>query len=129
MDKKQKKRFEFWKNSSNDEINTAAVLLKNKKLRQSLFFVHLALEKALKALFIKENGGHPPITHNLKYLAEKINLELPDSIENFLLEATAFNIESRYPDEETPSLDYKYVKSKYNEGLEILKWLQKKSEE
>ncbi len=129
MDEKQRKRFEFWKNAAEEEISTAAVLLKNKKLRQSLFFIHLSLEKVLKALFIKEKAEHPPITHNLKYLAEKIPLELPGEYEKFLIEATAFNIEARYPDEESTSPEYRYVNNKYKEALEILKWLQKKSEE
>ena len=129
MDEKQRKRFDFWKNSADEEISTAAVLLKNKKLRQSLFFIHLSLEKILKAIFIKEKGEHPPLTHNLKYLAEKIPLKLPGNYENFLIEATAFNIESRYPDEDSSSPDSQYVNDKYNEALEILKWLQKKSEE
>jgi HEPN domain-containing protein len=129
MNEKQKKRFEFWKRSSEEEIKAASVLLKKKKLRQALFFVHLSLEKILKALVIKKKGEHPPITHNLKYLAEQIELELSEDMENFLIEATAFNIEARYPDEETPPLEYKYVKEKYKEALEALKWLRKKSEE
>jgi HEPN domain-containing protein len=129
MDERQKKRFEFWKKSSEEEINTAHVLLKKKKLRQSLFFIHLSLEKMLKALFIKKKGEHPPLTHNLTYLAEKIELELSEENKYFLIEATAFNIETRYPDEDTPSPEYKYVKQKYKEALEILKWLGKRSEE
>jgi HEPN domain-containing protein len=129
MDEKQEKRFEFWKKSSKEEIETALVLLKKKKLRQSLFFVHLSLEKILKALFIKEKREHPPITHNLIYLAKEINLDLSEERENFLIEATAFNIEARYPDEESSPIGYKYAKTKYGEALEILKWLRKKSEE
>jgi HEPN domain-containing protein len=129
MNEKQKKRFEFWKNSSEEEIQAASVLLEKKKLRQSLFFVHLSLEKILKALFIKKKGEHPPITHNLKYLAKKIDLELTENMDSFLIEATAFNIETRYPDEESPPLEIKYVKEKYNEALEVLEWLKKKSEE
>ncbi len=129
MNEKQKKRFEFWKCSSEEEIKAASVLFKKKKLRQSLFFFHLSLEKILKALFIKKKGEHPPITHNLKYLSEQIEMELSEDMESFLIEATAFNIEARYPDEDTPPLEYKYVKEKYNEALETLKWLRKKSEE
>ena len=129
MDERQKKRFEFWKKSSEEEIDTALDLLKKKKLRQSLFFVHLSLEKILKAMFIKEKGEHPPITHNLIYLAKEIDLELSEERENFLIEATAFNIETRYPDEESPPVEYKYAKEKYREALEVLKWLRKKSEE
>ena len=129
MDEREKKRFDFWKKSSEEEIITASILLKKKKLRQSLFFIHLSLEKILKALFIKKKREHPPITHNLKYLAEQINLELTEKRENFLIEATAFNIEARYPDEENPPPEHKYVKQKYKEALEILEWLRKKSEE
>ncbi|MCX6579466.1 MAG: HEPN domain-containing protein [Candidatus Aminicenantes bacterium] len=129
MDEKQRKRFEFWKNAASEEINAAAVLLKNKKLRQSLFFIHLSLEKILKALFIKEKKEHPPITHNLKYIAEKIPLELPEKYEKFLIEATAFNIEARYPDEDSSPPGFQYVNDKYNEAMEVLKWLQKKSGE
>lgn len=129
MNEKQKKRFEFWLKSSEEEIAAASVLLKNKKLRQSLFFIHLSLEKILKALVIKEKEEHPPITHNLKYLAEEIGLDLPVEMANFLIEATAFNIEARYPDEEGPKLEYKYVNKKYNEALETLKWLRTKSED
>lgn len=129
MDEKQKKRFEFWRNASDEEIKAALVLLENKKLRQALFFVHLSLEKILKALFIKKRGEHPPLTHNLKYLAEKVDLKLSEDKEDFLIEATAFNIEARYPDEETPQLEYKYAKKKYDEALEVLEWLRKKSDE
>jgi HEPN domain-containing protein len=129
MDEREKKRFEFWKKSSVEEIDTAFILLEKKKLRQSLFFIHLSLEKILKALFIKRKREHPPRTHNLKYLAEQISLELTEERENFLIEATAFNIESRYPDEESPPPELRYVKQKYREALEILKWLRKISEE
>jgi HEPN domain-containing protein len=89
MDEKQGKRFEFWKNGATEEITSTAVLLNNKELRQSLFFVHLSLEKILKTFNIKEKGEHPPITHSLKYIAEKIPLKLPEKYENFLIEATA----------------------------------------
>ena len=129
MNEQEKKRFEFWKRSSEEEINIALILLEKKKLRQSLFFIHLSLEKILKALFIKRKKAHPPITHNLKYLAEQIKLELSEERENFLIEATAFNIEARYPDEESPPPAPKYVKQKYEEAQEILKWLRRLSEE
>ncbi|MGD2086525.1 MAG: HEPN domain-containing protein [Candidatus Aminicenantes bacterium] len=129
MDEREKKRFDFWRKSSEEEINTASILLKKKKLRQTLFFIHLSLEKILKALFIKKKREYPPITHNLKYLADRIDLELTETRENFLIEATAFNIEARYPDEESQPPEHKYVKQKYKEALEILAWLRKKSEE
>ena len=45
------------------------------------------------------------------------------------ISTAAFNIEARYPDEESTSPEYRYVNNKYKEALEILKWLQKKSEE
>lgn len=129
MDDKLKKRFEFWKKSSEEEIAAASVLLSKKKLRQSLFFIHLSIEKMLKALFVKIKKEHPPLTHNLRYLAKKIDLKLTQEKEAFLIEATAFNIEARYPDEDYQPPKLTYVKKKYKESLEVLKWLRKKSEE
>ena len=40
------------------------------------FFGHLAIEKALKALVVKESGEHAPYSHSLVILAQKANIEL-----------------------------------------------------
>ena len=45
----------FWFVSSDDELDTAGTLFKNKKYVQSMFFLHLAVEEILKALYVKRS--------------------------------------------------------------------------
>lgn len=40
---------DYWKASSKDDLDTADQLFTSKKYHHSLFFVHLSLEKILKA--------------------------------------------------------------------------------
>jgi len=63
-----------------------------------LFFGHLVLEKALKALYVKNVNSNPPFKHSLPLLAEKGQLILTRDQETFLEEVTDFNMEARYPD-------------------------------
>ncbi len=65
----------------------------------SLFMGHLVLEKALKALWIKNNDGNIPTkTHNLLKLANEAKLKCEDIGLEFLTVVNTFNIEARYPD-------------------------------
>ena len=111
------------------DIEAALDLFKAGKYPHCLFFAHLSVEKLLKALFVKTNDEHSPITHNLLLLAKKSKLELSDlQVERFA-EINTFNIEARYPDEKfnfykkcTPEFTGKYIKV----IEEILDWLKKK---
>lgn len=63
-----------------------------------MFFGHLAVEKILKALFVKNTGLDVPRTHNLLRLAKAAQIETTDRQQHELIRITAFNLESRYPD-------------------------------
>lgn len=64
-----------------------------------LFVGHLALEKILKALWVKNNSGEmPPRTHNLVRLAELAGYALSQRDAEFLAFVNQFNVETRYPD-------------------------------
>lgn len=60
----------------------------------------MVIEKLLKALYAKNNKEtpHAPKTHDLLYLAEKINLVLTEEQESILNEITTFNLSTRYDD-------------------------------
>ena len=70
----------------------------------ALFFGQLLIEKLLKALYAKNNKGAPyaPKTHELAYLANKMNMELSENQEDMLEVISDFNMEARYG-------DYKYT--------------------
>jgi len=120
---------EYWAKSSKMDIDAALDLFKTKKYPHCLFFAHLSVEKLLKALFVKTNETHSPITHNLLLLAKETNLELSELQVEQLAEINTFNIEARYPDEKfkfykkcTPEFTEKHM----NVIEETLNWLKKK---
>ena len=90
----------YWIESSDEDYKVMNVLYKNKKNSYCLFFGHLIIEKLLKALYAKNNKSapHAPKTHDLLYLAEKMNLEVTEEQAKVLVEITKFNLNTRYDD-------------------------------
>ncbi len=127
-----KEQLTYWLQVSNNDIETAKILYKNRKYLESLFFAHLSLEKILKAHFVALHREIPPFTHNLVLLAQKSNVVVEKDDLEFLAEMNRFQIEGQYPD-----FRYKLYKSltkresemilKRVENLQL--WLRKKLEE
>lgn len=90
----------FWIESADEDYNVMNVLHSNKKNSYCLFFGHLVIEKLLKALYAKnnKNAPHAPRSHDLLYLAEKIELKLTERQEDLLDIITRFNMNARYDD-------------------------------
>ena len=61
----------YWRDSSADDLDAARALLAAAKLRQAGFFVHLAVEKAIKACVVAAIRDVPPRSHDLLFLADK----------------------------------------------------------
>lgn len=92
------KLIQFWVLDSDEDFETMKAMFQSGRYSWSLFIGHLAIEKLLKAYFVKVNSNHPPFIHNLLRLAEKSNLELTDTQKEQLLAITAFNLNTRYDD-------------------------------
>ena len=90
----------FWIESSDNDYNTMQVLFKNNQNSWCLFIGHLVIEKLLKALYAKKNTSapHAPRSHDLLYLAEKMELQLTEEQEDLLDIITKFNMSARYDD-------------------------------
>lgn len=90
----------YWIESSDEDYNVMKVLYKNKKNNYCLFFGHLVIEKLLKALYAKnnKNAPHAPRSHDLLYLAEKMELKLTEKQEDLFDIITSFNMNARYDD-------------------------------
>lgn len=91
------KTIDYWLTSADYDLEVAQSLFQKKKYHYSLFFGHLALEKILKAIFVKRKSSHAPITHSLPYLVEKSGLEIENERLEKLAEFMEFYIEGRYP--------------------------------
>ena len=61
---------DFWRAGALEDWDVGAGLVRDGKTRHGLFFVHLAIEKALKALVTRKTAEVPPRIHNLPKLAQ-----------------------------------------------------------
>jgi HEPN domain-containing protein len=92
---------------------------------------HLALEKVLKAVFVKAAQEHAPFTHSLPLLASKANIEIPEPMLDRFAEYMEFHIEARYPDDKKDfykKCTEEFALSKFSEMEEDYQWLIRKLE-
>lgn len=70
----------YWIESADEDYNVMLDLKEKNRNTYCLFFGQMVIEKLLKALYAKNNKGAPyaPKTHDLLYLAEKLNIELTE---------------------------------------------------
>ena len=89
----------YWLKTSEDDLSSMEANFNSDKYDWALFIGHLCVEKALKALWVKNNASDiPPKTHNLKKIADEAQYPMSDDEAILLLEINDFNIEARYPD-------------------------------
>jgi HEPN domain-containing protein len=89
---------QYWLATAADDLTAAEHLFESGDYPHALFFGHLYLEKMLKAQVVRQTEQHAPLSHNLRYLAEKGGLDLTLEQEAFLVRVTEYSIKTRYPD-------------------------------
>lgn len=101
MDKAEIQRLsEFWQEASARDFLTATDIFNRTENNVAvLFFIHLTLEKILKALYVTTKGAHAPFSHNLLFLIKETGIDVHENDRQLLSEINEFNIEARYPDE------------------------------
>jgi HEPN domain-containing protein len=88
----------FWMNSSEENFTSMRNMFSAGEYMWALFIGHLAIEKLLKAYYVKTTGDDVPRTHDLYRLAAKTGLEMTEEQKDTLQYITLFNIETRYED-------------------------------
>lgn len=91
-----KKQIDYWRLESKRSFEIAQLLLVKHKRPESLFFGHLAIEKLLKALVVKQTNKLAPLIHDLNRLARLANILLTTEQQQELQMITSFNIAGRY---------------------------------
>jgi len=94
------KSCQYWLTTAADDLIAVEHHFHSDDYTHALFFAHLYLEKVLKAQVVQATGEHTPISHNLRYLAEKGDLEPSAEQLAFLARVTEYAIKTRYPDME-----------------------------
>ena len=92
------KQIEYWRAGAAEEWKFAGHVLDEGDIRLGLFFIHLSLEKIIKARVCKKTGCLAPQTHSLLKLFEATGLVISQEDREFLGEMTQYNIAGRYPD-------------------------------
>ncbi|MDA2921737.1 HEPN domain-containing protein [Patescibacteria group bacterium AH-259-L07] len=98
MTKNLKSQVEYWRNSAQRNWKTALSLFDLKHYDSCLFFCHLTLEKALKALVVQQINKPAPYIHDLAKLSEIAQLETSEDQTQNLRTITGFNMAARYDD-------------------------------
>ncbi|MFH1539023.1 MAG: HEPN domain-containing protein [bacterium] len=122
------KKPQEWLKQAEYDIEVAEAMFEARKYIYTVFMCHLSVEKALKGLYVKVLKEEPPKVHNLILLLEKIELEMPADLYEFVVEINRLSIATRYPD------DLQRMMKDYNKNItggmvkksrEVLKWLKK----
>lgn len=115
-----------WLKQADYDMDPAEYMYTGGRNMYAVFMCHLAIEKALKGIYQKNCGGVPPKTHNLVYLAERVQIELPGELGDFVFSLNHAGVPTRYPDDLQRMLK-DYTKEKTNEivnkSKEVVKWL------
>lgn len=117
----------FWKLEAREAFRVAEHLAEKADYSYALFFGHLAIEKALKALCVIRRGEHAPPIHNLARLAHLAGIEPDKKRSEALARITAFHLEARYPDmkgEFRRRCTPEYTKGEMQTIEEMLHWLE-----
>lgn len=120
---------EEWFNQASYDMDTAEAMFKANRYIYTVFMCHLSVEKALKGLYTKILNEIPPKIHNLLYLVEKIKLQFPDDLYDFVFTLNRISGPIRYPDDLQRMLkdyDKKKAEEILEKSKEVLKWLKVK---
>jgi HEPN domain-containing protein len=126
------KTVSYWLEGAESDLDVADTLFKGGKYPYCLFFGHLALEKLLKALVVKETKVHAERTHSLPVLAGKTGIKFPKEIEEKLEPFMEFYREGRYPDEQMAfykKCTKRYAENNLGEIKKVFRWLKKRLSE
>jgi HEPN domain-containing protein len=114
---------QYWVKSAEEDFEVGGQLVKAGKTRHGLFFVHLALEKMLKACLCKNQNETPPRIHNLIKLYQLAGLEADIERQDALGALNRFCLEGRYPEEWPVIPDIKEAQRYLKMAERIIEWL------
>lgn len=94
-----------WFNQAEYDMETAQIMFDSRRYIYTVFMVHLAIEKSLKALIVERTGQTPPRIHNLVTLLKESNAHLPDTQMKFLVRLSLAGVTTRYPEDLNKALE------------------------
>ena len=120
------KQIDYWRQGSDDDFETAGILIENKKYVHGLFFCHLSIEKIIKALIVKNTQDIPQKSHDIFYLTKIAGIELPPEMERIAQILMKYQLEGRYPEYYPATPEYNHVSEYFSQTRELILWFRKK---
>jgi len=114
-----------WLNNAKEDLKSAEVMLKARRYTWCAFICQQALEKYLKAGYVKKENKIPPYIHKLERLCQILNLDPPDNILNSIIEIDKYYIVTRYPayKKAVNITSIKKAEKLFKDTKEVCKWL------
>jgi HEPN domain-containing protein len=125
------KSIDNWLSLAEYDLATAQAMLQTRRLLYVGFLCQQAVEKMLKACYVKHHGVTPPYTHNLLRLMAELpwKEEISERMLETLETLNSYYIESRYT-EDIQELAKTLTETKASEVLaftrELLGWIRSK---
>lgn len=124
--KNKKKQTSEWFKQADYDFDTAEAMLKTRRYIYAVFMCHLAMEKALKGIYVATVKEHPPKIHDLVNLVTKCKLNPSPELKEFIGQVNQMSIVTRYPEslaEMQKVFSFKMTSGIIKQTGEILKWL------
>lgn len=124
MTKNPEELAEYWLDFSKEDLKSAKALLDAHRYTWCAFICQQALEKCLKAGYVKIHKEIPPYIHKLERLCQLLELTPPQDILDKLIETDKYYIATRYPTykEAVNIKNLKKAEGIYENAKRIYKW-------
>jgi len=119
------KQVAYWLSSAGEDWTIAAKLIRENAPRHGLFFMHLAVEKAVKAHVCKVSRKTPPKLHDLLALARLGNVALSAEQRDLLAVVNTFCLEGRYEEHVAVPPSTQEARQILAKTQEVYEWLRR----
>ncbi len=129
--KMSRKVIDNWLSLAEYDLTTAEAMLQTERFLYVGFMCQQAVEKVLKACYVKRHGSTPPYTHNLLRLVAELPWrdEMPRVMTEAIETLNSYYIESRYTEDITElsgTLTAAKAQAILQATQEVLGWIRSK---
>lgn len=117
------KQVEHWRSGAIEALDGAQLLIAGGRYSFGLFFLHLAVEKAIKSLIAARTNDLPPKIHDLLRLAERAELGLEPDRASELARFTLYNLAGRYEQAVATPPDRAFAETELATARKLVQWL------
>jgi len=119
------RRVKSWLEKHKEDLKAAKAMLDARRYLWCAFICQQAIEKYLKAGYVKKYHRIPPYIHKLERLCEELELSVPEDILKAMIDIDKYYVSARYPEykESLGIRSFRKAESIFTNTKEILKWL------